>query len=294
MIETNKLIKISNKFYHGESEHIGHSSLLRYLKSPRYVKWWNDLPADADEKKSTAAMQFGSAAHSFVLEPETFEAEVFVMNELMRPEPDKTFVSTKNREWKANIIEANSNKTIITNEDYQTLCDMKAVLFADKRIQVLLSGGQAEMSLFMEFKGVKTKIRCDYIKNILIKNAPIIDYKTTDDASPEGFNKAMANYNYHVQAAYYLDILNQFQEQDRQFIFIVQEKKPPFIFGIYRCSISDIEAGRVIYEKLLDLHKWCIEENDWKGMEIFAENPQGIIETRLPAYSANKELNLYY
>ena len=67
---------ISNNEYHADKTIVGHSALVRILKSPaHYAEYLYE------EFEPTPAMAFGRAIHAAILEPFVFEAEYDVVNE---------------------------------------------------------------------------------------------------------------------------------------------------------------------------------------------------------------------
>ena len=57
---------------------------------------------------------------------------------------------------------------------------------------------------------------------------PIYDFKTCEDASPEACIRAVQSYGYDVQAAHYLGAWSGATGEERTFLFLFQEKAPPF------------------------------------------------------------------
>lgn len=154
-------------------------------------------------------------------------------------------------------------KTLIAQEDVDIINAMVAELYNHPNASKLLSFGVAEDSLFAEINGVKAKCRPDYKRPDI---QTLIDLKTAADASAAGFARAIANHNYHVQAAWYLDVAYAAENiYYDQFVFICQEKKPPYAIATYVLDDESIETGRVKYQELLALYQWCRDNDSWKG-----------------------------
>ena len=98
------------------------------------------------------------------------------------------------------------------------------------------------------------------------------DLKTTMDASAEGFALQSFKMGYHVQAAYYLDLLKFAGEPAEYFGFICVENEPYHgvaIHGIHHLS-AEAQLGRQTYESAivaLSRHRtenvWPAYPNDW-------------------------------
>ncbi len=275
--------KDTNTEYHANEEYVGASGLkIINQKSPYHF-------FHREPKEQTAAMIFGSAYHHFVLEPETFPSFYFVLDFSQRPESDKNFTSTKNKEWKADI-EAKckqNNWCIISAEDYATMNTMRTMLYQNPNIKALLVNGLAETSYYTTLNGVKVKTRPDYIKK-----RSIIDLKTCEDASPEGFSRQCKNFDYHLSAAFYQDVHEVIDGVKREIIFIAQEKSFPYYAQIYLASEGMLQQGRYEYTIALKLLKQAQETGNPQGYEIYAEpESRGIITLDLPAY-AYREKNI--
>jgi len=218
----------------------------------------------------TPQMIFGAAYHLKALEPDEFEKYYVVPPKIDRRTKDGK-AEWEHWQWK------NEGKTLLTQEDVTIIDEMIAVLYKHPTASKLLSDGIAEDSLIAEIDGVKAKCRPDYSRpdlNILI------DLKTTVDASWIGFSKAVANFNYHIQSAWYLDVANLAAEPIyKQFVFIAQEKKPPYAIAIYVADNEMIELGREKYLELLDTYKYCMDNDVWPGY------PQVIQVISLPGWA---------
>lgn len=281
-----KILNIDNESYHGNKDYISASGLKKIKKSPLHFK--------EEIQQDTEALLFGSAYHTYILEPELFEKEIFVFNPLNRPEPDKTFASNLNKEWKNNIYL--QHKIVIDIEQFNQIKSMKERLFKNVYIRNLFKKGIAEQSIYIESKtfhdkDIQIKIRPDYLKR---EKRLIVDLKTCSDASELGFQKQAAIYDYHIQAALYSDVM-EIITGDKipwSFIFVAQEKTYPYAYGIYEASSQFIAQGRYEYEQLIMLYQQCKENDKWPGYQVFIENKFGIKEISLPVW-AIREVNFY-
>jgi exodeoxyribonuclease VIII len=94
----------------------------------------------------------------------------------------------------------------------------------------------------------------------------IVDLKTTRDASPDGFAKSVAQYRYHVQAAFYSDGYRAaFGEAPRGFVFIAVETEPPYLVAVYVASETMAQRGRIEYQTDLDTFRRCQDADTWPG-----------------------------
>ena len=289
-------VKVDRDYYSLE-EFISYSGLKNLKKSPAHYRQYKDEPLDVE----TDAMAFGSAYHTFILEPEKFEQNYYVFDDdaiyqVLIGEGFKSPRSTKQyKEWAESEMRLIGDRKTIEKSDFQKIKDMKDKLMSHYYCRALLSGGEAEYSITGTLQtsegDINLKARPDYVK---ANKHFIIDLKTTFDASEDGFTQAAADNDYHIQAALYSDLMEMITGDSRgwTFFFIAQEKRKPYAFNIFEASPQFIGQGRYEYEQLLKLYKMCIDNNKWPGYQVFCEWKSGNIELNLPKWAV-KEIVFY-
>lgn len=260
-------LQLSNKEYHARPE-ISKSDLDELAKSPLHFK-------NKEFKEQTPSMLLGSVVHKLVLEPNDFKNEFSVC-----PKVDKR---TKQGKELLNEFIANLNGTIAVEYDiFDIAKDMTNEVLAMKQTAVFLRDGKAEQSYFSELNGVKVKCRPDFYNE---KLGLIVDLKTTSDASAKSFMSSVANFNYHIQASFYMDIMRSLGYRADKFLFIAVETKSPYYVGFYELDADALEYGRSRYTELLELYKWCFENNNWYGYAKKEKDKLNFIQTlSLPAW----------
>ena len=146
----------------------------------------------------------------------------------------------------------------------------------------LLKSGQPEMSFFWWDKLSEQMCKCRpdwFCEDCGI----IVDLKTCQDASPEGFGKAIYNLGYHIQAAWYLKGVNQFSKATR-FIFIAVEKESPHLVGVYELDFVSQVAGEDAAAELLARYVVCKNSDSWPG---YGDEIQ---EISLPYYALPEDM----
>ena len=122
--------------------------------------------------------------------------------------------------------------------------------------------GAPEQSLFWEHErtGTLLRARLDWL------TMPIIaDYKTADSAEPEKFRKAAADYGYHQQHAWYSDGVAALFGVMPSFVFVVQEKQPPYLVSIVEWHPEAIRIGRRRNERAIGIYRECVKNGEWPG-----------------------------
>jgi hypothetical protein len=246
---------------------------------------FNRTPAHARERmlnrgKTTAAMEFGRAYHSAMLEPQKFPTE-FVAGIKV----DKR--TTKGKEEWADFQAENADKTVIDPEDYAQIVAMRDRLKLHPVAKDLLYGaGQSEVSIVWvdPDTGLTCKSRIDRVAQYNGRSY-LVDLKTTEkDASEKGFQNTMARYYYHQQAGMYsagMEVL--FPGPYRPFVFIVQEKEPPYEPGCYELDDFSVKQGTSQFRRHLAQLKACVTEAKWPG------HGDGLGLIGIPQWAANQD-----
>lgn len=264
-IEPGKYPDLSNADYHAHTESISRSAIMDFAKSPR-TYWANYLNPNKPEKKTTPSMAFGEQFHCMILEPEkfleTYAADqlyhelpkVGLLKDLGREEYDRqksarTGIENMNQKLQDEWAYKNRNKKTISIESAETLNAMSESLRSNAEAWDLLTEGKNECSYFWEDSdtGILLKARPDILHGSLV-----VDLKTTNDASAKGFQRAMCDYGYHLQAAMILDAVRAIDKREIvTFINVCIEKVYPYSVGVYIIDPAAIDSGREKYRRVL-------------------------------------------
>lgn len=241
--------------YHA-TDAISKSGLDRMNQSAAHFISWRNEP-----QKSSPALEIGTATHTAVLEPDLLK-ETYHIGKIDR--------RTKEGKAQADEIEA-SGKRLLSEEDFGRVMRIRDSVFSHPTAQDLFSCGNAEVTLMGEFQGVKAKARIDWLIN-LQDTTIVVDLKTTECASPEEFAKSCAKYRYHVQAAWYSDLLKAAGLEAQAFYFVVVEKSAPYAVAVYELDAEAVQLGRDAYQRNLDTYKACLERNEWPAYSQYVES----------------------
>ena len=133
----------------------------------------------------------------------------------------------------------------------------------------LIDGAQVELSVTWDHDGRACKGRVDALKMIGDESDPryiIVDLKTTQDVSPRGFARTVANYHYHGQLAFYSDGLHSNGVQCVGHAIIAVQNSHPFDCAVY--DLHDIvPQGRWQYQQWLEKLAWCEKYDLWPGVQ---------------------------
>lgn len=269
--------------YHRRELGVASSSVIKMLlnKSPAHYRAW----VDGHDQPDTPAMTFGRAYHCRVLEPARFAAEYASepANAPARPTDAMRNAQKPSDSSKARVAfwdawdAVNAGRTVLSADDYTRIEAMHAALMAHPVAAGIMRDGQSEVTMQWtdEVTGVACKARADW----WVPGRFVMDLKTTDDASPQGFARAVAKYGYHVQHAHYCDGARACGQPVRHYLILAQEKEPPYAVGVYHLDAGAELRGFELRERGLQLMRQCAETNTWPGYGT------GITELSLPAYA---------
>jgi len=261
--------------YHGMSfadyraiDAMNASGVKSFLRSPAQFHW--EL---AHPRPQTAAMALGTACHLKVFQPIEFAQQYIAMPKINR--------STKvGKAAHAAFEAAAEGKALITMGEHAKCEAVRAAALANPVAKALLESGDPEVVLIWEDPetGVLCKARLDWLA------LAIVDLKTTKDASPEGFGREIAKYDYHVQSAMYRDGLHVLTGEAKPFKFLAVETAPPYSSCVHTIGTHSLEAGRSAYKRALFAYRTCYIENNWPGY------PPETKATEMPKWALAREL----
>lgn len=172
-------------------------------------------------------------------------------------------------EWKAAEAKARrEGKIPVPKWDMEKAQTMAGRVFQHRVAGRLLSRGQAEHSIYWhdDATGVRLRCRPDWITDGLGRTI-CIDYKTSTSANPRQFQRAVQDYGYHQQQAFYEDGLAEIGLTDVGFLFIVQAKTAPFTVSVCQIEPADVELGRRQNRAAIDLFARCTESGRWPAYD---------------------------
>jgi len=250
-------------------EAINCSRLKHFKKSAAHAREYMLHPAPPSE-----AMDFGSAFHCAILEPERFQKDYVVA-----PQVDRRTKAGKDT-W-SQFEELHRGKELLAADDFDTLKGMRESCMSDKVVSELLSSpGKNEVCAV--WTDLVTGLRCKCLIDRITRWAGwtvVLDFKTADNASPPIFSLAIAKYQYHEQAAFYLDGLKTLSDLPRKWLFVAIEKKRPYALACYELGEAELALGKEMFQAHLKQYKSCVETNIWPSY------PSGVTTIRLPKWS---------
>lgn len=247
---------ISEEIYFGDPVPSGSLSCSGAKKllppyCPALFFWERDHPVYKDE------FDFGSAAHKLVLGS---GPELVVVDK-------PTWQTSAAKQARQEARDAGKTP-ILTG----AMAEVRAMADAIRRhpIASILfdpSEGHPEQSLFWEDEdsGIWRRCRLDWLPSGSSGRLIVPDYKTSASANPASFGRPAANYGYHQQHDWYSEGVAEVLGVKPEFVFVVQEKTPPYLITVVQLDIDFVRAGRELNRQAINVYQHCIETGEWPG-----------------------------
>lgn len=253
----------------GEVEDMDHHDYLgvKALSSTFAKKMLSHSPmharfdAEADQVKTKAERRhfdIGTAIHLGVLEPDRFPDDIVICPEFNKRKKDEKAA------YEAFLEEHEDDCVLTAAELVHAQRAVEAALRHPGVKKLLEPSHRVEHSIFWQDNEYRChcKARFDVLRNDMFA----VDVKSTVDASPEGFQRAIGKYGYYLQAGHYnngaLHVLN---EHLRAWAFIAIEKQPPYGVACYVLGGPSMLRGAHLADRATQLYAECIESGYWPG-----------------------------
>jgi hypothetical protein len=234
------------------------------------------------KRKPTAAQIAGTLLHGLVLQ----KRELFAVVPPNAPnKPTKSQLNAKQPsdatvaaiKWWQDFRCKHPDKEYICQADADLLYAQRDAILKDPDASEMISrASNFEVAAFkLHSTGLMLKGLADCICEDDNQYTVVPDIKTcmVGGASYRQFQKTIADYGYHRQAAFYTDLFGA-----SFFLFICVEKEPPYATACYQADPEMIRIGRRENEEDLLAVAQCEKTGVWPGY------PSGIIQISLPEW----------
>lgn len=229
------------------------SAFKEFVKSPAHYKAYL-----SQSRTATPAMEFGSAFHCALLEPDKFTRTYVVAPKFDRRTKDGKAAAEA-------FATKNAGKTTIDPDDNALLGQMvNAVRSHAVAGSLLRRAERTEIAcIWKDALGINRKSLLDAVAFLNTDLTTIYDLKTTQDASPAEFARSIGKFRYHWQAAYYTEALTAVGYKPKHFCFVAVEKAPPYGVAVYRLGDESIKAAAAQMRPLLRQFAECQQADKW-------------------------------
>lgn len=262
------IANLSDVEYHSKTS--VSSTLLKnmYVHDLETARWHATHPVDGD----SPALRFGRAFHSHILESGP------------RVEVRK---DRRTKEGKAQATLDEDGKIVtLTDTDMARLEAMADALNQNQIARDVMSTmPRREESVFWTdpATGLECRARFD-----LAGDFAIGDLKTVRSAAPQDFQRALYDYGWLLQAAWYSRAFEVAFERVPSFLFIACSKTPPYQVAVYEVQPQDVRIANRACQRLLE--QW----RDATTAGVYPGIPQRIHNLQLPAREIDRLQNVIY
>ena len=260
---------ISNREYHADRK-AASSTWLKILdeKTPRHLRSYLDSPPT----EPSDPLKLGAATDCLVFEPLLWNKQFIVAPEINR----RTNVGKK--DWADLIAKGiREHKYVLSNKLHSEALEMaKAIrlnpVMADLLAKMAKNNAVAQQVIIWRdpVTGLWCKCRSDLYD---AEEGILYDLKTAQHADPIGFGKAIGNFRYHIQAAFYTDGYLAAGLPVNKFVFGVMEKPDnrhilapdPDLMAWYELTPEEMVEGQDTYTSALSAINFCMMNNEWAG-----------------------------
>jgi len=143
---------------------------------------------------------------------------------------------------------------------------LKAMVKIAKPVLESFGAGDVEQTMIWRDGKAWGRARPDWLA---ADRKMIIDYKTATNADPAVWIRKVLNQsNYDLQAAWYLRGLEMLEGvAERDFLFLVQEIKPPYCCSVIGAGPDRINLSQRKIEAGVRIWTQCIESETWPGYD---------------------------
>ncbi|HEX5183624.1 MAG TPA: PD-(D/E)XK nuclease-like domain-containing protein [Allosphingosinicella sp.] len=246
------------------------SSGLKLIEDRSAFHYWQQSPLNPNRRprESRPAFAIGHLLHDVLLYGGAIPSDYHVV-------PDG-FVRAHSNKW-ADELEAYDaavaeGKNILHQNEFDMVRAMAESCDRHELATALLTAGEPEITLACQDPktGRWTRARPDILPTAM---EIIPDVKSAVSGHPDDFERQATSLGYFQSAAHYLDVLDiLFGEAKRQFVCIVIEKGPAnekhypgktYPVTIYHLDDGDIQNGRMLNRRALDLFDRCLRTGEW-------------------------------
>jgi len=252
-----QMLQLSEYAYHTDQVDPDRPSLSRSViqtliqKTPAHARAAHPKLNPMWERETKPAFDVGTVCHQLLLDG---AAGVQVI----------AYDSWRTNAAKDAAAEARAHGLIpLLEKDWEQVDAMMTALRAqlEQRGDGLFTGGEHEVTLAWEERGVLCRARLDYLTD-----REIHDFKTSSNPEPAKFSRSsFFDYGYDLQDAFYRRGVKACLGDDREFKLAVVEKTAPYSLIVFESSPDTLELANRKIDWALVVWARCLAEDSWPG-----------------------------
>lgn len=149
-------------------------------------------------------------------------------------------------------------------DDVRRMADAALAFIANSEISEYWFDSESELSGVWQEGPIWLRCRFDKIT----KDRRVIqDYKSTTDASPEGFSRQLVRMGYHIQDAFYRRGALALGAKRPEFVFVAQSCEPPYECSLHGCDPALREIADAEVERAIGIWRDCMAKKEWPSYD---------------------------
>lgn len=229
---------------------LSRSDIVSLLRGPNYYKHYKDT-----EQKSKA-LDFGTAFHMYLLEPERFKKHYVVAPEGMK------FNLKAGIAWK----KEHEDKAILKCEDFNILMEMAANVKTHPWLADKFDGATMEQNYFFKCPetGEPLKSKPDLVN--LLKGC-IIDFKTSRTLNERQLGYEAVDRGFDVQGAMCVNAVASKTGLYLDFYDVFIEKNPPYDVLVTHITSEDLDRAYMKVVQAVHIYRECKSADLWPSLK---------------------------
>lgn len=202
----------------------------------------------------SADFDYGRAAHSVLLEGSEKSLHVIEADD-WRTKAAKEARENARKEGRTPMLARQIHKVramVKAAQEFVGASDLAGIFDA----------GVPEYSLKWHEGETLCRSRLDWITD---DRLTVLDYKTTVSANPVSFVSMAVGYGYTMQEAFYRRGVKRVHGKEPRFVFLLQEKEPPFVCSLVAFDPAMQEIGDRQRDYALAIWQQCMATDKWRG-----------------------------
>lgn len=232
--------------------------------SPAHAYLWH--PRLGGKISSSRLADFGSAAHAWL----SGDDKVNVIGEVTKANGDvitpTDYKTRAAREARDAIYEADGIPLLAHEvEAVKTARDAAAKALAR------FGSGQFEQTVIWREGDVWCRARPDFLTDDYV-----VDLKTCPNAHPSVWQRTLYGSGHETRAALYLRGLFRLTGQERDYVFLAQEREEPYACSLIGVGPRGRDLGEAKVKRAIELWGECLQTNRWPGYPtdiVYADPP---------------------
>lgn len=226
----------------------------------------------AKKRKETQAMRLGSAVHQYLLDGtiKGYEPRPDWLN--LRKPDHRQWVEDKKKE----------GVTILTQEEYDAVRSIPMAVSRHAYAAKIVKAARTEVSIYAKDPETGILLRCRV--DIDPGGNVIADLKKSRTVSQRDWTRQAAQLDYHIQAAWYLNVCRLAGIDKEVFLHIAVEAEPPYNVRVFRIPEQAVEDAQAVCRRLIGRIHACSVTGEWPGYD-----EEGLVQLDWPEWKRNED-----